>query len=224
MSLKFKNMYIYSDDTFSEFDSPITYTGKPSDSILYGTVVDMLFFIVNEEGENTVVDNNTLPTKSTIRKKLKQIHAMSLKLIGMRIMDAKSNGAILTHATDSTTRKHVGSFAPAGVHVNRDEYIPLPTLPMSSETTKSVAEAIEIDFKLVGAAAGLEASELYANIDVHMTDATAHNKGISVECAKLMNREEPAGQLFCNAHTALGFDRGMESVINEIEVCMRVGF
>ena len=125
------------------------------------------------------IDNNTLPTRSAIRKKLKQIHAMSLGLIATRISEAKSEGAILTHATDSTTRKHVGSFAPAGVHINRDEYVPLPTLRMSSETTCNISEGIQTDFKLVAAAAGKEADELYANIDVHMTDSTAHNKGIS---------------------------------------------
>ena len=168
----------------------------------------------------TPIDNNTLPTRSTVRSKLKQMHAMSLKLIGNRIVEAKKEGSLLTHATDSTSRKHVGTFAPAGVHVNRDEYIPLPTLSISSETTKSVAEAIETDFKMVAVAAGMETDELYANIDLHMTDATNHNKGISVEAAKLMNREIPAGQLFCNPHTALGFDRGMEAVVNGIEVIM----
>ena len=53
-----------------------------------------------------------------------------------------------------------------------------------------------------------------------MSDATAHNKGVASAAAKLMEREVPAGQLFCNPHTALGFDRGMESVINCIEKSM----
>ena len=82
-----------------------------------------------EESEKIVTptDNNILPTRSAIRKMLNQMHAMSLKLIANRIIEAISEGAILVHATDSTTRKYVGSFAPAGVHINRDEYIPLPT-------------------------------------------------------------------------------------------------
>ena len=164
------------------------------------------------------IDNNTLPTRSAIRKKLKQIHAMPLGLIATRISEAKSEGAILTYATDSTTRKHVGSFVPAGVHINRDEYVPLPALRMSSETTCNISEAIQTDFKLVAAAAGKEADELYANIYVHYS--TAHNKGISNAVAELMNRENPAGQLFCNPHTALGFDRGMETVVNEVENSM----
>ena len=33
----------------------------------------------------------------------------------------KSGGALLTHATDSITRKAVGIFAPAGIHINRNE-------------------------------------------------------------------------------------------------------
>ena len=51
-----------------------------------------------------------------------------------------------------------------------------------------------------------------------MTDSTAHNKGIAETTAQLMGRENPAGQLFCNPHTTLGFDRAFQSVINKIEV------
>ena len=35
-----------------------------------------------------------------------------------------------------------------------------------------------------------------------------------------MHREKPAGQIFCNPHTALGYDRGMESIVNEVENTM----
>ena len=154
------------------------------------------------------------------QKKLKQIHAMSLGLIADRMVAAKAEGAIITHATDTTTRKHVGSFAPAGVHINKNEYLPLPTLDMSSETTANIAEAIQTDFKILAAASGKDANELYANVDVHMSDSTAHNKGVAVATAELMGRSDPAGQLFCNPHTALGFDRGMEAVINHVERAM----
>ena len=90
---------------------------------------------------------------------------------------------------------------------------------MSSERTCNISEAIQKDFKLVAAAAGKEADELYANIDVHMTNSTAHNKGLSNAVAELMSRENPAGKLFCNPHT-LGFGRGMETVVNEVENSM----
>ena len=73
---------------------------------------------------------------------------------------------------------------------------------------------------MLEAASGHESSDLYKTVDLHMTDSTAHNKGVADATAQLMERDKPAGQLFCNPHTALGFDRGFESVVNKIEVHM----
>ena len=50
-----------------------------------------------------------------------------------------------------------------------------------------------------------------------MTDSTAHNKGISEKLATTFNREKIAGQIFCDSHTVLGFDRGISKVLNKIE-------
>ena len=155
---------------------------------------------------------------SAIRKKLKQIQAYSLGLIFDEIMKADNGGAVITHATDSTTRKKVGCFSPSGLHFNRDTYLPLPTLQLSSETTANISKGIQTTFKILEAASEHKASDLYQTVDLHMTDSTAHNKGIAETTAQLMERENPAGQLFCNPHTTLGFDRAFQSVINKIEV------
>ena len=50
-----------------------------------------------------------------------------------------------------------------------------------------------------------------------MTDATAHNKKLAVAVAEKTDREEPAGQLFCNVHTTLGFDCSMKEVVHDAE-------
>ena len=168
----------------------------------------------------TVVDSNTLPTRSAMRKKLKQVHGYSLGLISNEIMKADRDGAVITHSTDSTTRKKVGCFSPSGLHINKDTYLPLPTLQISSETTQNIAKGVETTFKMLEAASGHKSSDLYKTVDLHMTDSTAHNKGVADATAQLMERDKPAGQLFCNPHTALGFDRGFESVVNKIEVHM----
>ena len=75
--------------------------------------------------------------KARIRQMLTNISAHSLKLVGERIMLAQTEGATITHATDSTTRKIVGTFAPAGLHIDRKEYLPFPTLNITSETIKN---------------------------------------------------------------------------------------
>ena len=54
---------------------------------------------------------------------------------------------------------------------------------------------------------------------MHMTDSTNHSKGIAKE---VLTREKPAGQLFCKPHTALVFDAGIQSVINEVETAMKM--
>ena len=123
----------------------------------------------------------------------------------------------MTHATDSTTRKKVGCFAPQGLHINADTYIPLPTLQLGSETTKNISDSIVTGFDVLAAASDHDAETLYSCVDLHMTDATAHNKGVAAEVADTLKREDPAGQLFCNPHTALGFDRCKKKVINSVE-------
>ena len=50
-----------------------------------------------------------------------------------------------------------------------------------------------------------------------MTDGTAHNKGITTHTAGLLEHSSSAGQLFCNVHTSLGFDKGFEDIVNKIE-------
>ena len=114
----------------------------------------------------------------------------------------------------------VGTFAPSGVHINKDEFLPLTTLPMSSETAKNVADATVVNFKLLSAASGHSAESLYNTVDVHMTDATAHNKGLSTKLAEKFSREVEAGQIFCDTHTVLGFDRSMTKEIQSIEGSM----
>ena len=55
-----------------------------------------------------------------------------------------------------------------------------------------------------------------------MTDSTAHNKGVAKVLASTFNRKTPAGQLFCDSHTSLGFDRGMIKVISSVEEKMEM--
>ena len=81
-------------------------------------------FSEEEEAEEIVqFDNNTLPTRKAMRKMLERMDVHSLKLSADKIADTKESDSVVTHATDSTTRKKVGCFAPQGVHIDRDTYI-----------------------------------------------------------------------------------------------------
>lgn len=175
----------------------------------------------NSSNDDETFDNNTLPTRKAIRNMLARIEVQSLKLAADKIVNL-SESDVITHATDSTTRKKVGCFAPQGLHVNQETYIPLPTLQLGSETTKNISDSIATGFEMMAVASDYSASDLYSTVDLHMTDATAHNKGVAKEVANVMNRENAAGQLFCNPHTTLGYDRCIKKVIATIEQKMNV--
>ena len=93
----------------------------------------------------------------------------------------------------------------------------MPTLETASETTANNADGIKTTFEMLQEASQYSSKELYQKEDVHMTDSTAHNIGISKNIADILNIETTAGQLFCTSYTALGFDRAIEKVLNENE-------
>ena len=99
----------------------------------------------NSSNDDETFNNNTLPTRKAIRSMLARIEVQSLKLAADKIVNL-SESDVITHATDSTARKKVGCFAPQGLHVNQETYIPLPTLQLGSETTKNISDSIATCF------------------------------------------------------------------------------
>ena len=98
----------------------------------------------NEMEDESEFHAVTLSIRKNMRQMLKKIEVYSLKQVEERVLDAKNEGGITRHATDSTTRKVVGTFAPAGIHIFRNEQLPLRALPISSETRKDTADSIAI--------------------------------------------------------------------------------
>ena len=156
---------------------------------------DHYYVDTNQMEDESEFDADTLPTRKNMRKMLKKIETYSLKQVGERVLDAKSRGALLINATDSTTRQIVGTFVPARIHINRNEYLPLATLPITSEIRNNTADSIATDFRLLEAASGISAEEIYSKIDFHMTSSTFHNKGITKNLAETFDRKEIAGQI-----------------------------
>ena len=76
--------------------------------------------------------------------------------------------------------------------------------------------------EILAACKGMTAKEVYSLVDVHMTDSTAHNKGIASCLAELYDLDTPAGQIFCNTHTTLGFASGMNKVLRLVESGMNL--
>ena len=70
-------------------------------------------------------------------------------------------GNVFTHAADSTTKKGVGKFNVSGIHINRDDLLPLPTIPVAGESKEEIAEQAAMGFQLLALASGKEPEELY---------------------------------------------------------------
>ena len=88
---------------------------------------------------------------------------------------------------------------------------------MRSETPKNISKSIATGFKILAATSDYTEEGIYSCVNLHMTDDTAHNNGVSTEAANHLSREEPAGQLFCNPKTALGYYRCTKKIINNGE-------
>ncbi len=90
-----------------------------------------------ECGEFFYID--TVPTNRNIRTALQQIEAQSLSLVVDKLEDEKQKGRMITHASDSTTKKGVGQFVVQGLHVGQDNPFPLPILSIHGKTTEDIA-------------------------------------------------------------------------------------
>ena len=66
--------------------------------------------------------------------------AQGLAAEAREILTRSKEGEILTHAGDSTTKRHVGKFYVSGIHINKDEPLPLPTVPVAGEAREEVAQ------------------------------------------------------------------------------------
>ena len=164
----------------------------------------------NEMEDESEFDADTLSSRKNMWRLLKKIEAYSLKQV------SKKWGALLIHTTDSTTWKVVEPFAPAGIHINRNGYLPYQHSPLH-QTRKNTADSVATDFRLLEAASGIPAEQIYSKIGVHMTDSTYHNKGIAENFAEPFHKREISGQIFCDSHTTLGFDKGIPKTICMIE-------
>jgi hypothetical protein len=171
----------------------------------------------NYDEDIRIYDQDELPTRKAIRGTLKKIEVHRLSLVAQKIQKEHEKGSTICHATDSTTRKNVGTFAVGGLHINNKEFLPLPSLYVTSETTKNVAATISQELDLLAKASNISADEIYHTVNVHLTDSTAHNKNLATELAKTHHRDDPAGQIFCDTHTTLSFERYSKMVVSKIE-------
>ena len=71
-----------------------------------------------EEDEDSF-DIDTLPHERNLRTAVRQIETKGISCMIDKVKEAKSDGRMITHATDSTTKK-IGQFAGAGIHIRQN--------------------------------------------------------------------------------------------------------
>ena len=167
--------------------------------------------------DNEKYDLDTLPHPRNMRNVDELIEAKSLACISKEIEESSQSGRMITHATDSTTKKGVGQFAVAGIHIGQNVPFPLPLIPVSGETTKDIADQCSLMCKILAVVSEKSEAEVYEQIDAHMTDSTEHNKGFAEIMKDMYDLETTAGQLFCGTHTTLGFSSAMNKQLSLVE-------
>ena len=183
------------------------------------TVANTLFdrrWKIHEEKSNAFL-LDTLPHTRNIRHAEELIEAKSLSCVVAEMQKNSEEERMITHATDSTTKKGVGQFAVAGIHIGQNVPFPLPLIPVVGEKTEDIAMQCSLMFEILGATTKKPKEDVYKIVDAHMTDSTKHNKGFAALMADMYDLAKPARQLFCGTHTTLGFAAGMNKQIAIIE-------
>ena len=167
-------------------------------------------------------DIDTAPAHKCITEALREIEAQSLSLVVDKLENEKQKGKMITHASDSTTKKGVGQFMVQLLHIGQDLPFPLPILPICGETTQDIALQVDMGFEILAKVKGVSVEQVYSLVDTHMTDSTEHNKGFALLLSDMYDLDKPAGQLFCGTHTTLGFSNVMNKVMKQVEGDMKM--
>jgi len=165
--------------------------------------------------ETNNIDLNTLPHSSNIREAGKRIEALALDEIVKEVMNSDEL-AVVTYCDDGSKKQGAGSFSVQGITVN-GIYRSLPTLNITSESRKNLADLKVAVLKILEAASGVAAKILFEKIDFVVTDQTAHNIGVDELVADILESEHKPDHLFCNVHPTLMFNRIITKQWSEIE-------
>ena len=96
-----------------------------------------------------------------MRTAVRQIETKGISCMIDKVKEAKSDGRMITHATDSTTKKRIGQFAGAGIHIGQNVPFPLPLFPICGEKTQDIAEQCNLVFEILAVVDGMSAADLY---------------------------------------------------------------
>ena len=166
-----------------------------------------------EEGEEITI--NTVPDKKMNRKMGKALEAFTLSQIVQAMMDQEEETTVTYH-DDGSRSKGAGGYSVQGLTI-QGKFFPLPTLSITSETRKNLADLKLTVLQLLSVTSGVSVEALWKRIDFVMGDGTAHNMGVEKIVAEKLEVEHLPGHLLCQVHPALMFSRELVSVWKELD-------
>ena len=98
----------------------------------------------NEDKE--IIDRDTTPGKKHIWEKLRKIETNSLSLMVKMMEKEKSDGRMVTMASDSTTRRGLGLFQGQGLHIGTGTAFPFHYSALSQRHEKMLQSILERDW------------------------------------------------------------------------------
>ena len=105
-------------------------------------------------------DIDTAPSHGNIRASLEEIEAQSLCQVVEKLEEQKLTGKMVTHASDSTTKKGVGQFMVQGLHIGQENAFPLPILQIYGETTEDIAMQVDMGFEILALVRGVSVKDV----------------------------------------------------------------
>ena len=106
--------------------------------IVSNRVFERSFHQVDSLSKLDPINQNTLPTERSIRDMAERVEAHGLAVEAKEILTRKDAGDVITHAGDSTTKRHVGKFYVSGLHVNNERAIPYQQSPFLGKHVKKL--------------------------------------------------------------------------------------
>ena len=166
-----------------------------------------------EEGEEITID--TVPDRKMNRKMGKALEAFTLSEI-VNLMLEQQDLTTVTYHDDGSRSKGAGGYSVQGLTI-KCKFYPLPTLAISSETRKNLADLKLTVLQLLSVTSGVSVEALWEKIDFVMGDGTAHNLGVEEIVANKLELEHLPGHLLCQVHPALMFGRELVAVWKELD-------
>ena len=131
------------------------------------------------EDKDEIFDLDTTPYRLTTLEHLRRIELQSLDFVVQEMSKGKDQGHMVTFASDSTTRREVGKFIGEGIHIGQNTALPLPLLPVSSESRDDIALQLGMGLELLAICSNTKVEDLAGMVDTLITDSTEHNEGVN---------------------------------------------